>query len=174
MELLIKSAGCLMVILSGILAGFYASGELKRQINLIEDVLVVMEIMDNHTMYSKKTFLECFRYLKNKSDGVCKQWTCAIYNDLLSGNGKNFVQVWQSRLTILKQNGLKGEELDVINEFGSNLANSDRKMLIRMHEIYIERLRHIHDKLQAEYAKKSGMYRSLGIMAGLLIAVILI
>jgi stage III sporulation protein AB len=105
---------------------------------------------------------------------VCKQWTCAIYNDLLSVNGKNFVQVWQSRLTILKQNGLKGEELDVINEFGSNLANSDRKMLIRMHEIYIERLRHIHDKLQAEYAKKSGMYRSLGIMAGLLIAVILI
>ena len=163
-----------MIILSGILTGLYACGELKKEINLLEDVLVIMEMMDNHTMYSKETYLECFRYLKNKTQGPGKIWTEAIYDELLSCNGKNFAQVWQSKLKILENNGLKKQELNVISEFGSNLTNNDRKMLIRMHEIYIERLRHIHDNLQCEYEKKAGMYRSLGIMAGLLITVILI
>lgn len=169
-----KIIGFFMIIIAGLYLGLYLSEKMKKRIELLAEIIIIVDIIDNHTIYAKERYEECFKYLSGKNFKHCAQWIKSINKDLSEKKDISFEEIWRVNLQYLSQAGLKRDELIIIEDYGRNITTCDRNMLMKMHDNYKNKIKYIYEKLQCEFENKSSVYKSLCVMAGVLVAIILI
>ena len=103
------------------------------------------------------------RWLSEMADRMCRK------------DGGNLVGIWSQEVgTHLKENMIPEEERQRLIELGGFLGHADIDMQIRYLDRYLEELADAIKKRQSMLGEKKKLYRSLGMIGGILIAVMLI
>ncbi len=168
--MIIKLIGMIIITASTTLTGIYASNQLSERKKRIQAMILMIDRISSliefralktgdilDSISSDKSF-EKLAFLKNADD--------------LYKNGLSFYEAWNQAA---EEDIMTGdEERQQLIMMGSSLGTSNIKGQLSMLKIYRQNMEHIFDTFSEESMNKGKLYRSLGILAGVFISVMLV
>ena len=165
---MIKLIGILSVFMMFVLIGNYFSGILKRRTEIFRQTRVMLDKMTTLIKYRSYSVFELCDEIKN-DDTLSELSFVSIEKE----DGIPFSQLW--RKSIEKWNvPIKNNERDVYLNLGKSLGTTDKEGQISsllLFDIEFEKLLSCAEK---EYSEKSRLFRTLGILSGAFVSIILI
>ena len=164
---MLKSAGIFLILLSAAGIGYSKSRELTvREKNL--RVFLQMLICGNLSLP------EAFRETAGKLPEMYGELLREIAGRLKQSPGHPLGDIFrQCSGKTLRELPLSKEELELISSLGGRLGYLDREMQLRQLELCEEETLRLLENLRKEMPEKKKIYQSLGIMGGILLAVLL-
>ncbi|NLJ41894.1 MAG: hypothetical protein GX352_09880 [Clostridiales bacterium] len=172
--MLIKIFSSLVIILCCAFLGIHMSYKYNRRLynfRMLNSMLIRLEaeIVQYSTLLS-----QALRSSANQYDGEWKPIFLNIADALESGEEHSLEAIWQKHIRILYNNPYIGQsEYETMYRFGVQLGSSDKKTQGRFFELARAQLKAEEANAEELRLKYSKMYRSLGILLGFGIAIIL-
>lgn len=168
--MLIKLAGAGLIFFAGIFWGLLKSGELVKRERSLRDIKTALNILESEIVFSS-------HYLKYAFLRISKICGCAgLFSDMSSEIGEfSAAEAWRHALLKNKKElFLKDIDVEILNILGAELGLSDR-------ERQVNNIRHVSllleqnlEEAHEEYLKTAKLYRSMGILGGLFLIIILL
>lgn len=171
---MVKLVGILMIGMSAALIGYQMSALMKKRIDLLCTISFILEEISNEACYGKEILPEIIKEISMKTGGREKEWLCVLHEKLEESGNHDFTGAWKESLVFLGQTALKAEDLELISNFGSRIINLNEDRLLGIINNQVLSLNEHINKLKAEYDVKARLYRSMGILTGLFIIIIVI
>ncbi len=172
---MLKLVGGFLTILSGSLIGGYFAWEQDRLCQEMRYLQGMLMRLRGELWYSRTMLPEIFKRLA----GVLKEpycsWLTQLAERMYRKDSGDLAEIWSQEVTMyLTADILPEEERLRLMELGSLLGHADIEMQIRYLDHYLEQLADAIKKRQAALGDKKKLYRSLGVIGGILTAVMLI
>lgn len=165
----IKFFGALLVVAACAALGFLKSAELKKRKTSIMNIRTALTALESEIVFSSyylkhallhiEKMCECGGIFAETADNIEEMGVAGAWRKAVSGSRKKL--------------GLKESDAEILLGFGENLGKSAR-------EQQSKNIKHIQALLECaqkeadeEYKKSARLYRSMGILGGIFIAVIL-
>ncbi len=170
-----KVVGCILIILSSTLMGFYCSNELKTRINDIKELRKLVVLLRGDIRYGNTPLPEAICAIARRHEGGFKNFFTKVSVRLSEHSGNTFSQVWKEAVDEeLNQTSLNKKDKSSLIQFGENLGYLDKEMQMNTLELFLAQLEDEIIELSKTAKEKSYLYNTLGIMAGIFISIILI
>ena len=167
---MLKYIGLAVIITITSFAGCYFSSALKtrlinlKKINFLIDEIIIL------LRYKASTVYEITDCLANNERFADFYFLRNIYvNSSIS-----FQQNWNNAVKSQPPSNLKANDLEILADIGKNLGTSDMEGQLSMLSLQRAELENIISAAEMDCEKKSKLYRSLGVLAGAFISVMLI
>lgn len=167
---MLKYIGLLIIIAVTSFTGNYFSSALKtrltnlKKINYLIDEIIILLRFKAATVYEITDYL-----LKNESFS-----DFSFLTDIRDNENYTFQSNWCNALKTNPPPSLKKTDLEILLGIGRKLGTSDMEGQISNLNLQRTELEMLISSLEADYEKKSKLYRSLGVLAGAFISVMLI
>jgi stage III sporulation protein AB len=170
----LKLTGALLVGLSGAALGFYYSLFDKYRIQELLEFKKALLILSSEIEYMRTALPEAAAHIALKTaepvSGVFRHFSEALE----SNETETAYQLWAHALGRRKKGFFLAEEdFTQLNGFGKTLGYLDKEMQLNAIGLAVEYINAKVNALQANSDKNVRMYRSLGLLGGLLLAVVL-
>ena len=167
-------AGAVILVVGCTALGFYyASHDGFRVMDLHEFKKALMILASEIEHMRAPLPIACANIAKRTSapvDGLFSQFS----EMLTQNNGETAYQLWREALDGQKKKFfLQAEDWDVLDGFGKTLGYLDKQMQQSAIALAVEYINEKTISLQTQAEKNKRMYRSLGVIGGLLVAVVL-
>lgn len=172
---MLKFIGCLFIFLacSGlgqiIGSGFYAR---VREISALRTAL---QMLETEIVYSQTPLPEAFQSISIRSTGVVRNIFNAaaanLKNRLYSTVGEAFEKAVDS---VKDRVSLAKDDFEILKSFGHSLGSSDIDGQVKSFRLVIKQLEQQEIKAHEASIKNGKMYKSLGLLSGLAIAIIIL
>ena len=167
---MLKSAGILLILLSGAGLGYSKS----RELTFREKNLRIFLQMLTFLKCGNLSLPEAFRETAGKLPEMYGELLREIAGRLKQSPGHPLGDIFrQCSGKTLRELPLSKEELELISSLGGRLGYLDREMQLRQLELCEEETLRLLENLRKEMPEKKKIYQSLGIMGGILLAVLL-
>jgi len=167
---MIRYLGIIFVISACTGIGINASNKLKSYRNSCCRLIEAVNSISMMIRYKQMTFYEIAGELKSQSElSQMKfiQGLPTVYS------GKNtFSQEWGS--SVRHDSEIGDEEKELLLCFASKLGTSDTSGQLSSLELLSEQLKRIETRRNDEYSRKGKLYRSVGLLAGIMIGIVVI
>lgn len=156
-----------MVACGGI--GMAKSQELQCHLDDLEELKKLIYLYRSELVYTRAPFAEVFEKIAGKVKKPYKKWLAQL-RDRLSDKGQGtFWEIWcQSVDDVLPETKLKKDELEELKCIGKNLE------YIESIDLYIEQLEYKIKNTREAYRSKQKLCRSMGIMGGIFLVILLL
>ena len=163
---MIKVIGAAMTGFACAYFGIRLSTSLKKRAESLGDIRASLELLESEINFSVNKLKKAF--IRIDRNGL---FTLAAEN--LDGNGAK--KAWTDALdTMQSKLCLSGADVDVLKMFGQNIGKTDTDDQLKNIR-YIKTLIAEQEKqARAEYGRFGRLYRSGGVLAGLLVVIVLI
>ncbi len=167
---MLKYAGLALIIAVTSFAGCYFSSALKtrlinlKKINFLIDEIIILLRFKASTVYEITEYL-----VKNERFSDFDFLYC-----ITDDENTSFQQNWHNAIKARPPMNLKENDLEILADIGKNLGTSDMEGQISMLSLQRAELEMQISSAEADCQRKSKLYRSLGVLAGAFISVMLI
>ena len=162
-----KWIGLIFLILCGAMAGMACSGKLRMKLERTEKLCSFLREMGVLMQYQMSTLGELLDTFSSRS--VYQEFQF-LSQTAVHMQQTPFVQAWSEQVQAEKH--LPSEVKEVLLELGEDLGTTDLEgQLSALSQAHIQ-LQRFQDTYRVTYQKKGKLYRSLGLLAGLLLAVL--
>ena len=167
-------AGALALIASCAALGFYLAAQEGFRVKDLQEFKKALMILSSEIEHMRAPLpIACANIAKRTKEPVSALF--ASFSSMLTNNkGETAYQLWAQALEEQKKRTyLATEDWDVIEGFGKTLGYLDKQM---QQSAIAQAVDYINEKttsLQSQSEKNRRMYRSLGIIGGLLLVVVL-
>ena len=167
---MLKYAGLAIIIAITSFAGCYFSSALKtrlinlKKINFLIDEIIILLRYKASTVYEITACLasnerfDDFKFISN----------------ITSDTSISFQHNWSNAVKAQPPLCLRANDLEILSDIGKNLGTSDIEGQLSMLSLQRAELENHISAAEKDYEKKSKLYRSLGVLAGAFISVMLI
>ena len=163
-----KWIGLIFLILCGVMAGMACSGKLRMKLERTEKLCSFLREMGVLMQDQKSTHGELLDTFSNRS--VYQEFQFLSQTAVHMQQQTPVVQAWSEQVQAEKH--LPSEVKEVLLELGEELGTTDLEgQLSALSQAHIQ-LQRFQDTYRVTYQKKGKLYRSLGLLAGLLLAVL--
>ncbi|TAH66651.1 MAG: stage III sporulation protein AB [Anaerolineaceae bacterium] len=170
-----KVVGCILIILSSTLMGFYCSNELKSRIDNLRELRKLIVLLRGDIRYGNTPLPEAISAIARRHEGNFKEFFTKVSERLSEHSGNTFSQIWKEAVEIeLLKTSLNKKDKSSLIQFGDNLGYLDKEMQMNTLELFLTQLEDEINELSKTAKEKSYLYNTLGIMAGIFISIILI
>jgi stage III sporulation protein AB len=172
--MLVRLAGTFLVMAGSVGLGLYYSARESFRVQDLLEFKKALLILSSEIEYMRATLSEaCANISKRTSLGVSKIF--GRFAELLSnGEGETAYQLWLAAMDDCKNAiCLAPEDLAVLSDFGKTLGYLDKQMQKNAIDHAVAYIDEKAASLSASSDKNKRMYRSLGVIGGLLITVVL-
>lgn len=170
---MIKYVGLGLVIWGCTAMGMSAGNEMAGRIRDIRELLKFLELLEGEIGYANAVLTEGFRHAARRMGKPYASFlkNMAEHMDELRGDmlGEIFEQHVREDL---RHTALLPADKEGLVCFGEQLGNLDVKMQLAAIALYKEQLTQTCTQAQERYQRDSKMYRCLGLMGGLFLAVV--
>jgi stage III sporulation protein AB len=172
--MLIRIIGTLLVMAGSIGFGIYFSAKENFRVQDLLEFKKALLILSSEIEYMRSTLAEaCANISKRTSHGVSEIFA-AFSESLATSEGETAYQLW---LAAMQSNAQKiflaAEDRIVLEDFGKTLGYLDKQMQKNAIDFTVKYIDEKAAALQKQSDKNKKMYRSLGVIGGLLITVVL-
>lgn len=173
--MILKIIGAVIIVLSSTLIGFFYSRKEEYRINDLNEMKRAFTILISEIEYASNSLPESMINISNKTENPISKILIDFVENLNKKDGQTIQQLWTEAVIKNKNDTyFIDEDLENIKSFGSTLGYLDRNMQINNINIMIDYINKKTDTLSEISIKNKKMYRSLGILGGMIIAIILI
>ena len=164
-----KLLGYMLIILAGTGFGYSKSLEMKRHLQELEEIRHLFGLFRGELKYTQGTFGEIFERIGDKTDGKFKEWLKTLSKMLNEKTGESFACVWEKSIDVkLRESHLKEKDLEELKRIGKNLASLESV------DLYIEQLGYDIQNKREMYKTKGKLCKSMGIMGGIFVVILLL
>lgn len=164
------------IVLAGMLGlGLSINAERAQHISYLKDWSRLLEIMENEIAFQRSTLPEiCYR-IGHHHKIRQSEFVLQLDELIKSNQGLTFGDCWKSKITqILKQQRLKKDEIQLLEEVGNNLQYEDHKMQMRTMQNVRECLEKKIAQEEKEKQEKGKITMCLSCVCGIIMTVILL
>lgn len=163
---------CLMVAASTAL-GFRMSLDLYKRTCSLRELKRVMELIRGEIRYGVTPLNEAFQAAAQHSEMPFGEFLSEASVTMEKRDGKTLAVILEENRSLLqKGTELKDADVSAFVRAGGRLGHLDVEMQMRTIELYLEELEKECAAAEKEYQEKGKVYRYLGFMGGLFLAVV--
>lgn len=173
--MIVKIIGCILIIGACSYMGFFLGKQFNARLEQIRKLRSSLKMLETEISYSMNPLPEALYKVGMRIPGpvgVLYKYTAGLLEKNL---GLPMEQVWRSGLNkLFKESSLKKEELDILDDFGLGLGGSDKEEQLKNLHLTQEHLRIIELNAESDRNKYERMYKTLGVLAGVALVLVLI
>ena len=171
MPVRISLAG-LCILCAGSL-GFLKGQRLRKRIRMLERVVRLLDHMERELEFGREPLPEVFKKLSEKNTGELKAFLEHAAVQMQQGKDNIAAVFAENVRTYLSEGDLFAEDLQRLYALGSELGYPDRQLQIHTVAVYRQEIKELLDELKKQYPQSCRLFRTLGMAAGILLAVLL-
>ena len=172
---MIKIIGCLIIILSSSTLGFLMGSKFNLRVRELKLLKVSLQMLETEIAYSNTPLPEAFDNISKRSKNPIKDifsnMSINLYKRIYSTVGEAFDVSIEK---IKDKTCFSKDDLEVLKSFGNSIGTSDVNGQIKAFKLVLKQLDQQEIKAEEQRCKNEKMYKSLGFLAGVAIALILI
>ena len=173
--MLFKIAGSIIVILSCSFLGFILSGDCGKRPVQLRELQSLLQMFENQISYLSDIITEAFERIGRVSasgTGVFFRRTVEI---LKEGEAANASEAWEQAVRqSIKKTALNREDEEILISFGKLLGNTDIEGQVKNIRLTLGQLLLQENKAEESRKKNENMYRSLGMLGGIAVVIVLL
>lgn len=171
---MLKIIGSLLIIVSCTSAGFTHAFCIEARYKELWGIKRCISIMKSEVQYSYISLKEIFCNIRDYSGKENIAFWSALINEIEGKECKVFRNIWQENVrTYMKNSSLTKGDIEEFIKVGDTLGMVDRKQQICMLEMYLKRVEESISLLENEKNKRKKMAKSLGLVLGFFVVIIL-
>ena len=171
---MVRGIGYGLIMLSCWALGHQAAGRLKLHRRGLKRLKSWLSCFRGKVLFEGATVEEALRESAGLSGAPFSLFFCRVADSLNRRDGELFSEIWEREGELCRrQFSFTEEEYADFLGFGSQLGQMDREVQQRAVAVYDERLSVAIRSAEEEIAVKEKLYRSLGLMAGCLIIILI-
>ncbi len=167
--MLIETLGIIFILFSSSYLGFYYSNRLKNRVASLEKVCYMTDAISTQIRYRATNLFEVMEFLKR--DSICKE--IDFVKNFDSKKEGIFSKKWESSLNKNKKD-FNSDDVNLLKALGNILGTTDIEGQLNELSAFKVSLYGQLKIAKNSYEKKSKLYRSLGVILGAFIAIMLI
>lgn len=167
--------GCLLIVAAGTGLGFSESLRFSERIGTLEMLLQMVICLKGEISSGNASLPDAFYGAAGRMNGKYREFLINAADRMKAGTGEKLSQICRDcAKSALKKSCLTQEEKDAFFCIGEYLGYMDLEMQLRQLSLYEKNLEDEIFRLKEEVSGKKKLYRGLGILGGLLLAVLLV
>ncbi len=173
--LITKIIGCVLVILSSAAMGFFFSNEVKSRLEDLKELRKLIILLKGDIRYSNSPLPEAVSAIARRHKGCYSPFFTKVSTRLNELSGLTFQDIWKEAVEKeLNDTALTKKDKLQLQQFGENLGYLDKDMQMNTLELFLSQLEEEIRELSKTVKEKAYLYNSLGIMAGIFIAIVML
>lgn len=164
-----KLVGAVIIFLSCLIIGFRESDRLKKRTAYLKNVQTALNLIETEISFGKNHLKRIFEGIEKSAD------CCGLFSETAENIEKSGIKKsWNKSLSDKKDElCLKNDDLEALMTLGNQLGMTDAENQIKNIRYIRELLEKNAQEAEGEYNRLGRLYRSGGIMAGLLLILLL-
>lgn len=172
--MLMKVAGAVFVVAASAAIGLYYSGKETYRMQDLLELKKAFLILSSEIEYIATPLPEAMTHIAGRTARPVSQLFSHFAEKLTACDGETVYQLWTSSVAAHKPHShLAAEDWEVVASFGKTLGYLDKQMQLNTIRFTVDYIDNKVSFLQNRCDKNKRMYRSLGVIGGLLLAVVL-
>lgn len=172
--LAIKLIGCFLVIASSTAMGFFFSNEMKCRVENLKELKKLIVLLRGDIRYANTPLPEAISAIARRNPGNFEAFFKRTSQKLQELSGQTFAEIWKDAVNKeLNETSLTKKDKSNLISFGENMGYLDKDMQLNTLDMYITQLEEEIKETSKTVKEKAYLYNSLGIMAGIFIAIIM-
>lgn len=172
---MIKVTGSILVITATSLVGIRMARDLDAQYNELHYIRQLLYQLQSEIKYSRAFLSEAFRNISRSARTPYDVWMRQLYQRLEKKSDGYFGQVWKETIDEYLINvKIPKQQKEQLKELGNYLGNVDAELQIKHIELLGIQLELKMNEMRKDLDGKKKLYRCLGIVSGIFIAILLV
>lgn len=153
--------------------GFQAGNVLTNRRKGISSLVFALDILRGEIAYSMTPLRRAFQKIARVTPGQVGMFFASCAQEM-EGNCRRMEDIWKQELkTLEKQLPLGGEEMDSLLHLGAVLGRNDQENQQKALDAARAQLQQLLDEARQKEREEIRLYRSLGVMAGIFLVILL-
>lgn len=173
--MIFKIMGSLIVLLSSCFLGYILSSDCKKRPQQLRELQALLQMFENQITYLSDILTEAFERIYRSSKNEVGIFFIDTVEKLKNGKSMNASCAWEAAIREnIKRTALNREDEEILVSFGRILGSSDLEGQVKNIKLALSQLRLQEQKAEENRSKNEGMYKSLGILGGMAVVIVLI
>ncbi len=172
---MLRLTGIFVLIFSCVGAGLWFERRERQRIRQLTELLRSMEYLKGEINFARTTLPEAMEAMGKRMQAPFQELFCRMAGEMRQRPGTGFGEIWRA---VLDEESAKWDLLpeDVENLYQAccNLGYLDKEMQVHILDRYKKELEKTLEGLSGELPQKTKLYRSLGILSGVFLAILLL
>lgn len=170
---MLKIVGILMVVLGATSTGFGLSAYVRRSVQTLQQLIATLEQMKSEFLFRKTPLPELVRILSVSSNGDVAAFWGVVADALYQRRESSVYEIMRRALSSRQAAGFSVPVRRILLNLGAGLGHYDTAGQVRAVDLALSRLGGQLTELQAEQKARVRSYCTLGICAGLALAILM-
>lgn len=169
-----KWIGAIILILISTIIGFEFSSKFNKRPEQIQQLKNALNILEAEILYSQTKLKDAF-YIISKQIPMPTQELFQLAYQKLSSNEADLFTLWNDSINkYIQKSALTKKEKEILLQFGVTLGQYDVSQQQKYITVTIQHLNRILDEAERKRDKYGNMSKTLGILSGIFIVILLI
>lgn len=167
-----KVIGACLTIFSTVALGLCYCDDLKEKQQNLKNLLHMMEYISNRILTECDCLSDAFLHTAKRMEEPYAGFLQNVANRMMGEEGMTLTHIWQEEVLCLEST-IGREEMDVLKECMGQTGFHDKKQQTGYIQEYTKYLEDKIGEIERTKGEKCKIYKTLGIMAGLLFVIVL-
>lgn len=173
--MMFKLLGSIMVLISSGFLGYVLSTDCKRRPYQLRELQSLLQMFESRISFLSDVVTEAFDMISGSSKNEVAIFFSAASEKLKADRSINAQSAWEEAVRgNIKKTALNKEDEEMLISFGKILGSSDLEGQIKNIRLTMNQLKMQEEKAEQSRRKNEGMYKSLGILGGIAVVIVLI
>ena len=173
---MVKLIGLVMLVAAEIATGSIMAYRVKMRVEELVYIKKLMLMFKGELRYKNAMLSEAFMAVSFRAKKPYDKLFDGLSKATEENNTTTMAKVFESKVDelLVEDTFLKKEDIHWFKELGETMGYQDQKMQLANIDLYVERLSQVVLEEKEKMNETMKMYRTLGVMAGLLVFIVLI
>lgn len=171
---MLKLIGAMLILLSATLFGFYQAQQYARRPKQIGDLIRALQRLETEIVYGSTPLPAALMQVAHTCPAPLHLLFRHAAEELLRAGGRSVQTIWQQTVAAdWKLTSMKAGEQHIFRQLGSTLGLSDGADQVKHLRLAVQQLQGEWEGAQEERKRYESMWRSLGLLMGALIVILM-
>ncbi len=172
---MLRLIGMVVVIGTTTLMGMQRAERIRSQYAQMQYLQKIIYSIQSEICYARAYLSEIFTEIGIKSEDPYKKWLINLGQSMEERNEESFEKIWKKSIVrYLSGVNLPMQEKERLMYLGNQLGTADVEMQVRVLEVYLQQIKTEMSEMRDSMREKIRLCHCLGVMSGILIAVLLV